>query len=139
MRSKHSRSAILGQSAALLLVILMSSQAFAMPHDIIGGPGSDAQTVSHCGVLRAEHMVYTHNSRNTKILQRKLTKLGYFRGAIDGKNSPWFKTAVAKFQFDYGLKIDGVIGQETATAIAYVGHPLSNVRACKRVIEQATL
>ena len=138
MRSKHSRSAILAQSATLLAVLLVSTQAFAFPVDTIGGPGSDAQTVSHCGIIPLEHQVYTNNSRNTKILQRKLTQMGYFRGAVDGKNSPWFKTAVAKFQFDYGLQIDGVIGQETAQAIAYLGHPMKNVRACKRVLAQAT-
>ncbi|MFZ4125059.1 MAG: peptidoglycan-binding domain-containing protein [Rickettsiales bacterium] len=138
MRSKHSRSAILAQSAALLAVMLISTQALAFPVDTIGGPGSDAQTVGHCGIIPLEPMVYTNESRNVAILQRKLTKLGYFRGAIDGKNSPWFKTAVAKFQFDYGLKIDGVIGQETAQAIVYLGHPIRNVRACKRELAAST-
>lgn len=139
MRSKQTRSLILAQSAAVLTLVFLSANAFAMPHDTIGGPGADAQTIGHCGVIQLEHQVYTNKPRNIAILQRKLTKLGYFRGAIDGQNSTWFKTAVAKFQLDYGLKIDGVVGQETAKAIVYLSHPIRNVRACKRPIEQASL
>lgn len=138
MRSKHSRSMILAQSAAMLAVLFVGANAFAFG-DRIGGPGSDAQTIGHCGVIQLGHIVYTDKDRNVAILQRKLMKLGYYRGAIDGRNSPLFKTAVAKFQFDYGLQIDGVVGQETAEAIVYLGHPIRNVRACKRPIGTVTL
>lgn len=140
MRSKQTRSLILAQSAAILTVVFLGANAFAMPmRDVIGGPGSNTQTVSHCGVIQLDHMVYTNKSRNIAILQRKLTKMGYFRGAVDGKNSSWFKASVLKFQQDYGLQPDGIIGQETAEAIVFLGHPLKNVRACKRSIEQASL
>jgi|GEM_PF-4187839 len=139
MRSKHNiRSLVLAQSAAVLAVLLLGANAFAGGYDIIGGPANNAQTVSHCGIIPLSHRIYTNEPRNVVILQRKLTQMGYFRGALDGKNSPWLKTAVAKFQFDYGLKIDGVIGEETARSIAYLGHPLRNVRACKRILEPST-
>jgi murein L,D-transpeptidase YcbB/YkuD len=139
MRSKHTRSMILAQSAAVLTVVLLSASAFAMNRDMIGGPGNNTQTVSHCGVIQLDHIIFTEKPRNVTILQRKLTKMGYYRGAIDGNYGKLTKQSVIKLQQDYGLQPDGVIGQETAEAIVYLGHPLRNVRACKRSIEQASL
>jgi peptidoglycan hydrolase-like protein with peptidoglycan-binding domain len=140
MRSKHTiRSLVLAQSAAVLTVALIGFNAFAMPVDTYGGADSTTQTISHCGLLTVDRGVYTNKSRNTVIIQRKLAKMGYYRGAVDGLNTPLLNTAVAKFQFDYGLQIDGVVGQETAQAIAYLGHSLANVRACKRTLNAYSL
>ena len=60
-----------------------------------------------------------------KEFQKILRDLGYDLGdfgpngdGIDGKFGPKTKKAVEKFQSDKGLKIDGIIGIETATALS---------------------
>lgn len=138
MRIKQSRSLIVAQSAATLVVLLLSFSAFARPFDVIGGPGSDAQTIGHCGPVSVPQMVYTNHSRNVAIIQRKLTELGYYRGAVDGLNSHITKQAILAFQQDYGLRPDAVVGQETVQALAFLAHPIANVRNCKRTYNIAS-
>lgn len=60
-----------------------------------------------------------------KEFQEILVNLGYDLGeygpnmdGIDGKFGPKTKEAVKKFQKDQGLKVDGIIGIETATALS---------------------
>ena len=48
-----------------------------------------------------------------KQVQRKLKNLGYYTGGIDGIIGPKSKTAIKKFQRDYGLVVDGIIGPKT--------------------------
>jgi len=63
--------------------------------------------------------VYKENLENgdkgltVAVVQRKLKELGYYDSQIDGvygKGTVW---AVKKFQKDYGLSVDGVVGQQT--------------------------
>jgi peptidoglycan hydrolase-like protein with peptidoglycan-binding domain len=138
MRIKQSRSLIVAQSAATLAVLLLSFSAFARPLDTIGGPGSDAQTIGHCGLIPVARMIYTNESRNVAIIQRHLTGLGYYHGAVDGVNSRITKAAVLAFQQDYGLRPDAVVGQETVQALAFLAHPIANVRTCKRIYHVAS-
>lgn len=97
-------------------------------------------TLSHCGWVQAKDRVYTDNSRNTKIIQRKLTSLGYSVGpaGIDGRYGHDSQSAARNFQHDYNLTADGVVGPKTTTALAYVSHPVRNVRRCQRNYEGAT-
>jgi len=50
---------------------------------------------------------------DVKILQSKLESLGYVVGPIDGIFGPLTERAVKNFQKDHGLKVDGIVGQET--------------------------
>lgn len=50
---------------------------------------------------------------DVRILQSKLESLGYNVGPIDGIFGPKTEAAVKQFQKDHGLKIDGIVGQET--------------------------
>lgn len=52
-----------------------------------------------------------------KQVQRKLKNLGYYTGGIDGIIGPKSKTAIKKFQRDYGLVVDGIIGPKTLAAL----------------------
>ena len=52
-----------------------------------------------------------------KELQQKLTTLGYSLGAIDGDFGDKTLAAVKKFQSDYSLEVDGVVGNQTWTAL----------------------
>lgn len=51
---------------------------------------------------------------DTREVQTKLKKWGYYTGAIDGINGPQTKAAVKKFQKKYGLVQDGIVGPLTA-------------------------
>ena len=51
---------------------------------------------------------------DTKEVQTRLKKWGYYTGAVDGINGPKTIAAVKKFQKRYGLTQDGVVGPLTA-------------------------
>lgn len=78
------------------------------------------------------YMAYNqHNSNSTyavsklgssgnevKSIQRKLSSLGYYNGAIDGIYGSQTKTAVTKFQRNCGITADGICGNQT---LLYLG------------------
>lgn len=105
---------------------------------LLTGPPK-AQTMSHCGLLQTRNKIYTHMSRrptparNTRIVQRQLETLGYSVGhpGIDGRYGRYTRAAVRRFQRDYALRVDGVVGVETSQALAYMAHPIDNVRKCR--------
>ena len=43
--------------------------------------------------------------------------LGYYKGNIDGKIGPKSKDAIKSFRKDYGLTVDGVVGENTIKAL----------------------
>lgn len=51
---------------------------------------------------------------NTKEVQARLKKWGYYTGSVDGINGPKTISAVKKFQKRYGLTQDGIVGPLTA-------------------------
>lgn len=50
-------------------------------------------------------------------LQKKLKELGYYQGTLDGAFGPGTRNAVAGFQSDYSLNVDGIAGPATLQAI----------------------
>ncbi|WP_237660873.1 peptidoglycan-binding protein [Tepidanaerobacter sp. GT38] len=54
---------------------------------------------------------------DVKELQSKLESLGYDVGPIDGIFGPLTENAVKAFQKDNGLVVDGIVGQETFSAL----------------------
>ena len=52
-----------------------------------------------------------------KQVQQKLKNLGYYTGAIDGIIGTKSKSAIRRFQRDYGLVVDGIIGPKTLGAL----------------------
>ena len=126
-------------ASALLIVSLMAlaKEANAAGYDIYGG-SAGTQTIHHCGWVPTQRMIYTTVPRNTVIIQNKLTNMGYYRGAVDGLNTPITRAAVAAFQRDYGLRVDGIVGVETSQAIGYAGNNASWVRSCHRTYNPAT-
>lgn len=59
-------------------------------------------------------------SENKKIQQR-LKELGYYTGNIDGIIGPKSLSAIKKFQKDYGLTVDGIVGKNTLKALGLSG------------------
>ncbi len=49
-----------------------------------------------------------------KAIQQRLSDLGYYNGAIDGVINWETTQAIKKFQYDYGVIQDGIVGPETA-------------------------
>ena len=50
-------------------------------------------------------------------LQRALTRLGYYKGRIDGQYGPGTKDALSRFQTASGLTPDGILGPLTRRAL----------------------
>lgn len=71
------------------------------------------------GTLYAVNYSYSNQVVNVattsqnKQVQQKLKDLGYYNGAIDGIFGTQTINAVKKFQRDYGLKVDGIVGRNT--------------------------
>ena len=53
----------------------------------------------------------------TKIVQTKLKRWGYYTGAVDGIYGSKTKAAVKYFQRRNGLTVDGIVGKKTAAAL----------------------
>lgn len=54
---------------------------------------------------------------DVKTLQTRLNELGYDCGKVDGKYGDKTAAAVKAFQKDHGLKVDGIAGEQTQTAL----------------------
>ncbi|WP_457621446.1 peptidoglycan-binding domain-containing protein [Persephonella sp.] len=63
--------------------------------------------------------IYKRGSTGEEVkkIQRKLKKLGYYRGPIDGIFGGGTESAVKNFQRDNGLVVDGIVGSKTWKAL----------------------
>ncbi|MGZ4273109.1 MAG: peptidoglycan-binding protein [Solirubrobacteraceae bacterium] len=59
-----------------------------------------------------------HGSSAVRRLQRRLMRLGYSPGRIDGRYGPLTEQAVSRFQTTYGMQVDGIAGPLTRAALA---------------------
>jgi lipoprotein-anchoring transpeptidase ErfK/SrfK len=57
-------------------------------------------------------------SYDVKAVQRQLTELNYYGGAIDGEAGPRLRSAVMAFQKVQGIGADGIVGKGTLAALA---------------------
>ncbi|MCI5050267.1 MAG: peptidoglycan-binding protein [Rickettsiales bacterium] len=117
---------MLSTIAVISVLMLLASNAHA-------GSTGKGTTMGHCGWLSADNIHYTKRSRNVAIIQQKLSDLGYSlgRAGVDGKFGPITRAAIMAFQKDNMLTADGSVGKETASALAYISHPIGNVRRCR--------
>jgi peptidoglycan hydrolase-like protein with peptidoglycan-binding domain len=68
-------------------------------------------------------------SGSVRVLQRRLTGLGFAPGPIDGRYGPLTTQAVERFQSAYGLSPDGIVGPRSVAALnAEPGHPSAGLR-----------
>jgi lysozyme family protein len=62
--------------------------------------------------------IATEPDSDTKWVQTSLNTLGFFPALdADGSYGFWTKFAVERFQYDYGLPVDGLVGSETTAAL----------------------
>lgn len=57
------------------------------------------------------------NGSTVKTIQRKLKNWGYYKGSVDGIFGSQTKEAVKYFQRKNGLKVDGIVGNNTLKAL----------------------
>lgn len=81
-----------------------------------GSSGTSAQTVTPQLVLNRS-LANGSNGSDVLQAQKMLADLGYYNGTLDGDFGPYTLSAVTKFQEDFGLYVDGVIGNQTAGAL----------------------
>lgn len=124
-------------STLLCLASLLAASAAQAENlrDRIGGQDQTTQTIAHCGYLKTQKIIYTGTPVTTRLVQKKLTKLGFYRGPLDGVYGRASKDAVRRFQDEYGLSADGVVGPMTVQRLAYFTHPRANVRRCWRLAD----
>jgi peptidoglycan hydrolase-like protein with peptidoglycan-binding domain len=60
---------------------------------------------------------YGSEGKQVRLAQARLKQLGYYSAVIDGKFGYLTFKAVRGFQSNNGLKLDGIIGQQTVTAL----------------------
>jgi len=75
-------------------------------------------------VIRLTHPL--SKSEEIKSVQLRLGELGYQPGAIDGIYGPQTAHALARFQSDKGLVVDGEVGSETRSALGLQAEKLGN-------------
>jgi peptidoglycan hydrolase-like protein with peptidoglycan-binding domain len=80
-----------------------AARALTQPHIVRLAPGSGFQQAAGSGPVR--------------VLQRRLTGLGFAPGPIDGRYGPLTTQAVERFQSAYGLSPDGIVGPRSVAAL----------------------
>ena len=59
---------------------------------------------------------------DNKAVQQRLKELGYYKGNIDGIYGSQTRNAVIRFQKDYGLTADGIVGPKTLRMLGLSGN-----------------
>lgn len=67
-------------------------------------------------------------------LQHRLNQLGYYMGKIDGQFGPLTDQAVRNFQKKYGLKVDGLVGDQTWRRLYSLTFTEEEIRLLTRVV-----
>ena len=90
----------------ILLVLLINLMILAM---LLNGGGADALS--------------KYGSRGDEVtqIQTRLAELGYDPGTADGIFGSRTQAAVRAFQQDYGLAVDGIVGDNTLRALGLLG------------------
>lgn len=91
--------------------------AMGVPSSGLRKRRADEATLLQSGAYPA-HDPTTTSGDAMKQVQRDLSSLGFYKGNIDGNRGPLTIGAVRNFQRAYGLKVDGVVGPATRSAIA---------------------
>jgi putative peptidoglycan binding protein len=66
-------------------------------------------------------------SERVRALQRKLARLGFAPGPIDGRYGPVTTKAVERFQGSRGLRVDGIVGAQTLGTLRALAGPRTPV------------
>lgn len=95
-----------------LLIVLSIVFSFAFSLAGLGLTYSNISSPTH--EITAEAAT---TKAETRTIQTKLKRWGYYTGAVDGIYGPLTKKAVRYFQSKNGLVVDGIVGKKTAAAL----------------------
>ncbi len=77
--------------------------------EIVDGNNPDAiETVAY-----KKRLAYGSSGKYVKLLQQRLTDLGYYEGPVSGNFQGNTRNAVKAFQTQNGLSVDGIVGRKT--------------------------
>lgn len=79
--------------------------------------GSGAVIISNNVMQNIECVEAALNTSQTRTVQDKLKRWGYYTGNVDGIYGTLTKKAVRYFQSKNGLSVDGIVGPKTAAAL----------------------
>ena len=96
----------------LIAFLVLLSGVFALVGGVnaIGGSKTDVETEQAIARLESVDAAVA----DTREVQTRLKKWGYYTGNVDGINGPLTISAVKRFQKKYGLTQDGIVGPLTA-------------------------
>ncbi|MCR4876751.1 MAG: D-alanyl-D-alanine carboxypeptidase family protein [Clostridiales bacterium] len=104
------------RKAVLFLLISALSVLLLIPGARLSGAAGEASPT----VAPPDRMIQLNSGsrgEEVRILQLRLTELGYFTGEADGNYGPATKEAVRAFQKRNGLAVDGIAGKKTQTRL----------------------
>ena len=90
--------------------------AFAFIFAVLGVGALTTAMITYHKPLMAVAEITTSE---TRLVQQRLKNWGYYTGSVDGIYGSKTRSAVTKFQRVNGLKVDGIVGPETAAAIGF--------------------
>lgn len=92
--------------------------AHGLVPDGIAGPRTVAALVSRTPILYpGAGYASPRGASSVRVLQRRLSALGFAPGPVDGRYGPRTMAAVERFQHARRLQVDGVVGRQTGTAL----------------------
>jgi len=94
------------KTATVCIILLLTVFSFFMSSNI-STTDNDTQVLSK----------YGSKGQEVTNIQTRLKRWGYYKGSIDGVFGTKTKEAVISFQRKNGLKVDGIAGSETLSAI----------------------
>ncbi len=113
--------AILYASAAIMVLSFGVAHAGedGEPYELEDGDGASTSAAIEAQLSgRLQHLRAV--DENVLNIQERLAMIGYYPTyLVNGKHHPLMTEAITNFQKDYGLKIDGIFGTETATVLNY--------------------
>lgn len=96
---------------------------------IIGASGFaiyKTEAVNDNNVVAVAVISQGSRGETVKLIQQKLKRWGYYKGAVDGIFGAGTKAAVKYFQQKNGLKADGIVGDKTLAALGISNKTTSN-------------
>jgi peptidoglycan hydrolase-like protein with peptidoglycan-binding domain len=103
--------------AALALAIAVAAQAAPAAHAADGGSAAARADWSAGPVARGTGYVRPGGSERVREVQRRLARLGYATGPVDGLFGPRTEGAARRFQVRVGLQADAIVGRRTLGAL----------------------
>ena len=103
------RGGVVVAAALLAAVLALPSTAAASPNH--------TERASNDVVRYGTGYQSRHGSQRVRVIQRRLRRLGFAPGPIDGRFGPVTQRAVVRFQATRRLTPDGVVGRQTYTRL----------------------